>query len=106
MEHDKKLQGFFARMETRMTEVSTDATLGCTAPNSNSGVSDQQSVGTNPQVVTLVSLSETLLGRKAVCPMCCVTHLEEPSALIEKRRGSPRCLWLDWQHIAPCHSTL
>ncbi len=26
VEHDKKLQGFFARMETRMTEVRTEAT--------------------------------------------------------------------------------
>ena len=26
-------------------------------------------------------------GRKAIGPMCCVTHVKEPSALIEKRRG-------------------
>ena len=44
--------------------------------------------------VTLVSLSKTLnhcfvlqMGRKAVGPMCCVTHVKEPSALIEKKRG-------------------
>ena len=30
------------------------------APNSNSGVADQQSVGSNPPAVTLVSLSKTL----------------------------------------------
>ena len=29
------------------------------------------------------------MGRKAVGTMCCVTHLKEPSALIEKRRGCP-----------------
>ena len=45
------------------------------APNSNSGVSDQQSVGSNPQ---------------AVCPLCCVLHVKQPSALIEKSRVSPR----------------
>ena len=45
--------------------------------------------------VTLVSLSKTLtycfvlrMGKKAVGPMFCVTHVKEPSALIEKRRGS------------------
>ena len=43
------------------------------------------------------------MGRKAVGPVCCVTHVKEPSALIEKRRGSPRCSWFDWQHIAPQH---
>ena len=44
-----------------------------------------------------MSLSKTLnhcfvfrMGRtKAVGPMCCVTHVIEPSALIQKRRGSP-----------------
>ena len=53
------------------------------APNSNSGVSDQQSVGSNPPVVTLVSLSKTLdhcfilrMERNAVGPMCCVTHVK------------------------------
>ena len=57
--------------------------------------------GFESQAVTLVSLSKTLnhcfvlrMGRKAVGPMCCVTHVKEPSALIEKRRGSPRCSWL------------
>ena len=43
------------------------------------------------------------MGRKAVGPVCCVMHVKEPSALIEKRRGSPRCSWFDWQHIAPQH---
>ena len=37
---------------------------------------------------------------KAVGPMCCVTHVKEPSALIEKRRGSPRCSW-QWLLNAP-----
>ena len=56
-----------------------------------------------------VSLSKTLnhcfvlrMGRKAVGSMCCVTHVKEPSALIEKRRGSPRCSWL-WLLNAPEH---
>ena len=35
--------------------------------------------------------------------MCYVTHVKEPSALIEKRRGSPRCSWSDRQQIAPQH---
>ncbi len=43
------------------------------------------------------------MGRKAVAPVCCVTHEKEPSALIEKRRGLPRCSWFDWQHNAPQH---
>ncbi len=62
-------------------------------------------------VVALVSLSKTLnrycialrMGRKAVGPVCCVTHVQEPSALIAKRRGSPRWSWFDWLHIAPQH---
>ena len=81
------------------------------AQNSNSGVSDQQNMGLNPSVVTLVSLSKTLnhccilrMGRKTVGPMCCVTHVKEHSALIAKRRGSPRCSWL-WLLYAP-YSTL
>ena len=32
--------------------------------------------------------------------MCCVTHVNEPSALIEKRRGLPLCSWL-WLLFAP-----
>ena len=54
-----------------------------------------------------VSLSKTLnhcfvlrMGRNAIGPMCCVMHVKEPSALIEKRRGSPRCSWL-WLLNAP-----
>ena len=43
------------------------------------------------------------MGRKAVCPVCCVTYLKEPSALIKMRRGSPQCSWFDWQHIAQQH---
>ena len=58
--------------------------------------------------VTLVSLTKTFnhcfllrMGCKAVGPMCSVNALKEPSTLIEKGRGSSRCSWLDWQHIAP-----
>ena len=39
---------------------------------------------------------------KGVGPMCCVTHVKEPSALIGKRRGLPRCSWL-WLLNAPQH---
>ena len=63
--------------------------------------------GFESPAVTLVSLSKTLnhclvlrMGRKAVGPMCCVTLVKEPSALIEKRRGSLRCSWL-WLLYAP-----
>ena len=45
------------------------------------------------------------MGRKAVGPMCCVMHVKEPSALIEKRRGSPRPVFLDVAAVcalAPC----
>ena len=53
-------------------------------------------------VAALVSLSKTLnhncfvlrMGRKAVGPVCCVIHVKEPSTLIVKRRGLPRCFWL------------
>ena len=53
-------------------------------------------------VAALVSLSKTLnhncfvlrMGRKAVGPVCCVIHVKEPSSLIVKRRGLPRCFWL------------
>ena len=38
------------------------------------------------------------MGCKAII-VYCVMHIIEPSALIEKRRGSPRCSWFDWQHI-------
>ena len=62
-----------------------------------------------PQSLTFVSLSKTLyhcfvlrVGRKAVGPMCCVTHVKDPSALAQKGRGSPRCSWL-WLLYAPEH---
>ena len=53
-------------------------------------------------VAALVSLSKTLnhnsfvlrMGHKAVGPVCCVIHVKEPSTLIVKRRGLPRCFWL------------
>ena len=82
-------------------------------PNSNSGISDQQSVGSSPSR-TLVSLLKSRhlhnvhcnhcfvlrKGSKAVGPMCFVTPVKEPSALIGKRRGSPNCSWL-WLLNAP-----
>ena len=45
------------------------------------------------------------MGRKAVGPMCCVTQVKEPSALIEKRGGSPRAVFLAVAAVcavAPC----
>ena len=57
-----------------------------------------------------VTLNKTLnhcfvlrMGRKAVGPMCCVMHVKEPNALIEKRRGSPRCSLFDRVNIMPQH---
>ena len=74
------------------------------APNSNSDVSDQQGVGSNSQPWHLCPWARHCfvlrMGRKAVGPMGCVMHVKEPSALIEKRRGSPRCSWL-WLLNAP-----
>ena len=50
------------------------------------------------QVLTTCYYQHILMGvtqpHTAVAPMCCVTHVKEPSALIKKRRGSPRCSWL------------
>ena len=65
-------------------------------------------------VVALVSLSKTLnhncfvlrMGRKAVGPMYYVMHVKEPSALIVKKRGFPRCVWLGWLQIAPLYKVL
>ncbi len=64
------------------------------AQGSSAGVSDQQ-IGVRVPVLTLVSLSKTLyhyccvfrMGRKAVGPVCCVTHVKEPIARIVMRRG-------------------
>ena len=73
------------------------------------GVSDQQTVGTN-LVLTLVSEGKTLnhcfllgMGRKTVDPGCCVPLIKRTCVLIEKRRGSSRCSWFNWLHIAPQH---
>ena len=46
--------------------------------------------------IVAVSAVVLRMGREALGPMCCVTHVKEPSALIEKRMGSPRCslMWL------------
>ena len=50
--------------------------------------------GFKSPAVTPVSLSKSLnhcfvlwMGRKAVGPMCCVTHVKEPSSLIKKEKG-------------------
>ena len=43
------------------------------------------------------------MGHYAVGSVCCVMHIKEPSALVEKRRGSPWCAWFDWLHIVPQH---
>ena len=69
---------------------------------------NQQSVGS--KVVTPVSKQDTWpwclvlwMGRKAIGPVCCITLIKEPSTLIEKWRGSPRCSWFNWQHTVPKH---
>ena len=66
------------------------------APNSNSFVPISRVWVRNPSHDTCVKLSKTLqqcfvlwMGRKAVGPICCVTNVKWPSALIEKWRGSP-----------------
>ena len=51
----------------------------------------------------LLKFSKTSKGCKAVGPGSCVTHIKEPSALIENRRGLPRCSWFDWQHTTAQH---
>ena len=38
------------------------------------------------------------MGQKATGPVCYVTHVKEPSAVIKKRRG-----WFDWQRIVQQH---
>ena len=43
------------------------------------------------------------MGQKAVGPICCVMHVKEPCALIEKMRCLPQCFWFDRLHIAPQH---
>ncbi len=43
------------------------------------------------------------MGREAVGPVCCLMYVKEPSAPTLKSRGSPRCSWFDWLHIAPLH---
>ena len=58
--------------------------------------------GLESPAVTLVSLSFVLrMGCKAIGPMCCVNACKRTQCTYRKRRGSPRCYWLDWQHIAP-----
>ena len=81
-----------------------------TAPDSSSGVSNQQSVGSSPIRDTCVLKQDTKpwcfvlrMGHEAVGLMFCVTQEKEPSALFRKRRGSPWCHWFYWLHIAPQH---
>ena len=79
------------------------------APNSNSGVLISK-VWVWAPVVTLVSL-RTLnhcfvlwMGRKTVGPVCCVTHVKEPSALIKMKRGSHQKKWkscASWESFQP-----
>ena len=67
------------------------------AQDSSSGVSDQS---WPPNALSTLVLR---MGCNAAGPVICVTHVKEPKALIEKRRGSPQCSWFDWLHIAPQH---
>ena len=62
------------------------------APDSSSGVSDQQSVGSSPGYDSCVLTPNCYyfvlqMGCKAVGPMCSVTYVKEPSVLIEKEKG-------------------
>ena len=44
------------------------------------------------------------MGRKSIGPLCCVTHVKEPSALYWKEKGfALQCSWFDMQHIVPQH---
>ena len=67
----------------------------------STGVSDQPSVGLSFSRDTCVLRT----GRKIVDHVCCVTHVKKTKTVhfSKKRRGSPRCSGLDWQHIAPQH---
>ena len=69
------------------------------APNSNSGVSDQKSVGLSPSRDTCV-LSKTLnscfvlrTGRKAAGPVCCVIHVNDPCNTYRLEKGFAQCSW-------------
>ncbi len=62
--------------------------------DSSFGVSDQQCVGSSPDLVlTLVSLSKALkhlnasIGHKAIGPVCCAMHIKEPSYTYHKEKG-------------------
>ena len=39
---------------------------------------------------TIIAVSP-MGGGKAVGPVCCVMHLKVPRALVEKKKGLPRC---------------
>ena len=80
------------------------------APNSNSGVSDQQSGRFESPAVTLVSLSKThcfvlQMGRKAVGPMCCVNACKRTQCTYRKREGVRPCV-PGWIGSILRHSTL
>ncbi len=67
------------------------------ASDSSSGVSGQLSVVSSPGRDTCVFKSKTLnhdcfvlqMGRKAVGPVCCVTHVKEPSAHRKEKGFAP-----------------
>ena len=77
--------------------------------DSSTGVVRKPECGFDSRSRHLCPLSKTLnhncfvlrMARKAVGPVCCVMHIKEPSTLIVKRRGLPRCFWLGWLQIAP-----
>ncbi len=69
-------------------------------PESSSGVSDQQSLGSSPGRDTVVPLSKTLkiIIASFFGPVCCVN-----AQFIVKRRSLPgRCFWQVKCTVAPC----
>ncbi len=77
------------------------------APNTRSGVSDLVfliSVGSSPgrgtcvlqqDTFTIITLSPDGTLSHRSCELGLVSQVKEPSAFIEKRRGSPQCSWFD-----------
>ena len=43
------------------------------------------------------------MGSKTIGQLCCVMHIKESGALIEKRRASSLSSLFNWMHIAPQH---
>ena len=86
-------------IQTKTSHTNPVISIGC-ADNRYSG---QQSVGSKSPSRDTCVLNHCFnlrMGRKDVGPMCCVTHVQEPSALIEKRRCLGQCSWL-WLLNAP-----